>query len=81
MNVFMDKVYIAALTLGAVLLVLFGAYRAGGKAVRKSVELRRARRLDQQRDLVREAIGEVDTMDDAALYDDAQRWVRGHSGR
>lgn len=62
---------------GAVLLVLVGAYAAGGRAARKSAELDRLRN-DQKAREVKDAVGrEVDAMDDDNVRDSARRWVRG----
>ncbi|WP_322994379.1 hypothetical protein [Castellaniella sp.] len=62
---------------GATLLVLAGAYAAGGRTARRSTELDAARKnLDMKRraDLVAQ---EIDALDDAAIRRCARRWVRG----
>jgi len=68
------------LTLGAALLVLAGAYAAGGRAARKSAELDQRRRDAAAREKADDVAQEIDALDDAAIRDRAQRWVR-HDGR
>ena len=61
---------------GAVLLVLVGAYAAGGRAARRSAELDRAAgeaRAREKADAVRE---KLDSMDNDTVRRDAERWVR-----
>lgn len=76
-----DRIQGWLLTLGAVFLVLFGMYRAGGNAVKRTVELRQARRLAERQNIARGASNETNEMDLNDLRDAANEWVRGHSGR
>ena len=76
-----DRMYIWLLTFGAVLLVLFGMYKAGGRAVARTVELRQARRLADRQNIARGASNETNKMSDSDLRDAASQWVRGHTGR
>ncbi|WP_417251074.1 hypothetical protein [Castellaniella sp.] len=63
---------------GAALLVLAGAYAAGGRAVRRSAELDTTRKtLDMKRRADRVA-QEIDALDDDAIRRRAHRWVRGN---
>lgn len=62
---------------GAALLVLAGAYAAGGRAARRSAELDSARKiLDIKRSADR-VDQEIDALDDDAIHRRARRWVRG----
>lgn len=65
------------LMVGAALLVLAGAYAAGGRAARRSAALDAAKKnLDIKRRADRVA-QEIDSLDDAAIRRRARRWVRG----
>lgn len=68
------------LMLGAVLLVLAGAYVAGGRAARKSAELDQARRQAAAKGKADAVAQKIDALDDPAVRDRAGRWVR-HDGR
>lgn len=61
---------------GAVLLVLVGAYAAGGRAARRSAQLDRAAGEARAREVAHEAHQTVDAMDTDAVRRDARRWVR-----
>ncbi|WP_368648953.1 hypothetical protein ABRY95_12290 [Castellaniella ginsengisoli] len=65
--------------LGAATLVLVGAYAAGGRAARQSAELDQRRRDAAAKEKAREAAAEIDRLDDDAVRDRAERWVRGPS--
>ena len=67
------------LMLGAAALVLAGAYAAGGRAARQSAELDQRRRDVAAKEKAREAAAEIDRLDDDAVRDRAERWVRGPS--
>lgn len=64
------------LTAGAVLLVLMGAYAAGGKAARRSVEVDQARSNARAREKAREVDDKYDQMADDSVRDSARQWVR-----
>lgn len=64
------------LTAGAVLLVLVGAYAAGGRAARRSVEIDRARADNRAREKAREVDDKYDQMADDSVRDSARQWVR-----
>ena len=53
---------------GAVLLVLVGAYAAGGRAARKTTELEQQRRNAVARRRTDEQIAEIDRLDDDDIY-------------
>lgn len=72
----MVKVQVFLATLGAVLLVLFGAYRAGGRATQKSIELERRAHERKLNEKAREVEQEVDSLPDSAVHDRARKWVR-----
>jgi len=62
---------------GAVLLVLLGAYTAGSRAARRSVELKQSRaRIDTTRK-ARETQQTIQSLDDDTVRQRANRWVRG----
>jgi len=63
---------------GAVLLVLVGAYAAGGRAARRSVELDRSRADAKMRGKADEVDREISALDDDAVRRRAnEHWVRG----
>lgn len=66
---------------GAVLLVLVGAYAAGGRAARRSAELDRAAGAAKVRRKADEIDREVSALDDDAVRDRAHDWVRGNDRR
>lgn len=66
---------------GAVLLVLIGAYAAGGRAARRSAEIDRARDDAKIRRKADEIDREVSALDDDAVRDRAHDWVRNGDGR
>lgn len=66
---------------GAVLLVLVGAYAAGGRAARRSAELDRAMDDAKIRRKADEIDREVSALDDDAVRDRASDWVRGKNGK
>lgn len=53
---------------GAILLVLVGAYTAGGRAARKTAELEQQRRNAEARRRSDEQIAEIDRLDDDDIY-------------
>lgn len=53
---------------GAVLLVLVGAYAAGGRMARKTAELEQQRRNAEARRRTDEQIAEIDRLDDDDIY-------------
>lgn len=63
----------------AVLLVLVGAYAAGGRAARRSAELERNRRLSKAREVRDEVIAKNDALDDDAIRDRARERMRNRS--
>lgn len=65
------------LMLGAAVLVLAGAYAAGGRAARKSAELDQRRREAAAREMANAVAEEIDRLDDDGVRDRAERWVRG----
>lgn len=66
------------LMLAAALLVLAGAYVAGGRAARKSAELDQARRAANERRKANVVADKIASMDDRAINHAAGRWVRDH---
>lgn len=56
------------LVAGAILLVLVGAYAAGGRAARKTTELEQQRRNAEARRRTDEQIAEIDRLDDDDIY-------------
>ena len=64
------------LMLSAALLVLAGAYVAGGRAARKSAELDQARRQAAAKRKADAVAQKIDALDDPAVRDRAERWVR-----
>lgn len=62
---------------GAVLLVLVGAYAAGGRAARRSAELDRAAGEARAKEKADEVHRKLDSMDNDTVRRDAERWVRG----
>lgn len=67
--------------LGAALLVLVGAYAAGGRAAKRSVEIDQARRSKDIRSKARAVDEKIDAMDHSAVRQRAGRWVRAHTKR
>ena len=67
-----------ALTAMADLAVLVGAYAAGGRAARRSVEVERSRREAKTRGAVRDVDRKIDSMDDRSVVDRAGHWVRNN---
>lgn len=61
---------------GAVLLVLLGAYAAGGRAARRSAELDRAAAESKVRRKVNEADTKLVEMDDDDVRRRLNQWVR-----
>ena len=61
---------------GAVLLVLVGAYAAGGRAAKKAVELDRLRVDSTARRKRDEAVAKNDSLDDSAIRDRARKRMR-----
>lgn len=53
---------------GAILLVLVGAYAAGGRAARKTADLDQQRRNVEARRRTNEQIAEIDRLDDDDIY-------------
>jgi len=69
------------LTAASVLLVLVGAYTAGSRAARRSVELKQSRdRIDTTRK-AHEVKQTLDALDNAAVRERAGRWVRDSKQR
>lgn len=68
-----------ALTAGAVLLVLVGAYAAGGRAARRAAELERSRQLNKAREARDEVLAKNDALDDDAIRDRARERMRNRS--
>jgi len=66
---------------GAVLLVLVGAYAAGGRAARRSAEIDRVAADAKIRGKANEIDREVSALDDDAVRDRAHDWVRGNDRR
>lgn len=66
---------------GAVLLVLVGAYAAGGRAARRSAELDKARVDAKAREKANVVDREVSALDDDAIRDRAHDWVRSKDRR
>lgn len=66
---------------GAVLLVLVGAYAAGGRAARRSAELDRAAADAKIRRKADDVDREVSALDDDAVRDRAHDWVRNKDRR
>lgn len=62
--------------LAAALLVLAGAYAAGGRAAKRSADLDQARRAADQRRKSDDVDEKVAAMDDRAVDHAAGRWVR-----
>lgn len=63
-----SKIQSWLLTAGAVLLVLFGVYNAGGRAVRRTVEIEQQRRNAEARKRTNEQISEIDRLDDDSVF-------------
>lgn len=63
----------------AVLLVLVGAYAAGGRAARRSAELERSRQLSKAREVRDDVIAKNDALDDDAIRDRARERMRNRS--
>ena len=61
----------------ASLLVLAGAYAAGGRAARRSMKLNMAQRNLNMRTEARHVARNIDALDDMAVSRRARRWVRG----
>lgn len=61
---------------GAVLLVLVGAYAAGGRAARRSAQLDRAAGEARAREKADAVHRKLDSMDNDTVRRDAERWVR-----
>ncbi|WP_180984152.1 hypothetical protein [Castellaniella caeni] len=68
------------LTLAGALLVLVGAYAAGGRAAKRSAELDQARRQAAAKGKADAVAQKIDALDDPAIRDRAGKWVR-HDGR
>lgn len=66
---------------GAALLVLVGAYAAGGRAARRSAELDRAAADAKIRRKADDVDREVSALDDDAVRRRAGDWVRGKDRR
>lgn len=66
-----------ALTAFAVLSVLVGAYLAGGRAARRSVEIDQARRETKSREVARNVDSKIDAMGNDDVRAAASKWVRG----
>lgn len=61
---------------GAVLLVLVGAYAAGGRAARRSVQVKQASVQSEQRRKINEADTKLVEMDDDDVRRRLNEWVR-----
>lgn len=66
---------------GAVLLVLVGAYAAGGRAARRSAQLDQVRADEKIRRKANEIDREVSALGDDAVRDRAHDWVRNGDRR
>lgn len=55
-------------TVGAVLLVLFGVYGAGGRATRRTIEMEQQRRNAEARKRTDEQVSEIDRLDDDSVF-------------
>lgn len=64
---------------GAVLLVLVGAYTAGGRAARRSAEIQRGRQLKHAREKRDEVVAKNDALGDDAIRDRARLRMRNRS--
>lgn len=64
------------LALAAAILVLVGAYAAGGRAARQSAEIDQRRRDAAARERRDEALAENDALDDSAIRDRARQRMR-----
>lgn len=69
------------LMLGAALLVLAGAYTAGGRAARKTAELDQARRQAAAKRKADAVDQKINALDDGAVRRRAGKWVRRNGGR
>lgn len=72
----MTKLQSVLLTLLAAILVLLGAYAAGGQAARKAVELERLRTESRSRKRRDENLQKVDSLGDDAVRDLARQRMR-----
>lgn len=61
---------------GAVLLVLVGAYAAGGRAARRSAQAKQSSLQSEQRRKVNEADAKLAEMGDGDIRRELERWVR-----
>lgn len=61
---------------GAVLSVLVGAYAAGGRAARRSVQAKQSRVQSEQRRKVNEVDSQMAQMDDDGVRSELASWVR-----
>ena len=61
---------------GAVLLVLVGAYAAGGRAARRSAQVKQSSALSEQRRKINEADAKLVEMGDGDIRRELERWVR-----
>lgn len=66
---------------GAVLLVLVGAYAAGGRAARRSAELDRAAANAKAREVRDETVAKIERMDDDAVRNRARERMRKSAQR
>lgn len=61
---------------GAVLAVLAGAYAAGGRAARRSVQAKQSRVQSEQRRKINDVDSKMAQMDDDDVRRDLAKWVR-----
>lgn len=61
---------------GAVLLVLVGAYAAGGRAARRSAQAKQSSARSEQRRKINEADAKLVEMGDSDIRRELERWVR-----
>lgn len=66
---------------GAVLLVLVGAYAAGGRAARRSAELDKAAANAKVREVRDETVAKIERMDDDAVRNRARERMRKSAQR
>lgn len=71
-----SKIQSWALLAGAALLILFGAYAAGGRAARKTADLERRKNALIAKEKSYAVLEEVSSLDSDAALDRAARWVR-----
>lgn len=65
----------------AVIALLLGAYAAGGRAARRSVESKQLQAKERAREKADVVAQEIDTLDDDSVRRRAELWVRSDNSR